>query len=55
MPRQQLAGWITTYAQALQRSAMRSAMITGGAALAVVLGAAHPDHCQVCGAPAATA
>src|SRR5580700_5021900 len=37
---QQLAGWITADAQAQQRSAMRSAMITGGAglgALALVL------------------
>ncbi len=34
---QQLAGWITTYAKALQRSAIRSAMITGGAALAVLI------------------
>lgn len=37
---QQLAGWITADAQALQRSAMRSALITGGAvlgALALVL------------------
>ena len=37
---QQLAGWITADAQALQRSAMRSAIITGGAglgALALVL------------------
>jgi signal transduction histidine kinase len=33
---QQLATWITAYAQALQRSAMRSATITGGAALAVI-------------------
>jgi signal transduction histidine kinase len=32
----QLASWITAYAQALQRSAMRSAIITGGAALAVI-------------------
>jgi signal transduction histidine kinase len=31
---QQLAGWITAYAQSLQRGAVRSAMITGGAALA---------------------
>jgi signal transduction histidine kinase len=31
---QQLAGWIAAYAQSLQRGAMRSAMITGGAALA---------------------
>jgi signal transduction histidine kinase len=31
---QQLAAWTTAYAQSLQRSAMRSAMITGGAALA---------------------
>jgi signal transduction histidine kinase len=39
---QQLGGWITADAQALQRSAMRSALITGGAALGalalVVLG-----------------
>jgi signal transduction histidine kinase len=37
---QQLAGWTTAYAQALQRSAMRSALIAGGAglgALALVL------------------
>jgi signal transduction histidine kinase len=34
---QQLAGWITAYARALQRNAMRSAMITGGAALAVLI------------------
>jgi hypothetical protein len=33
---QQLAAWITAYARALQRSAMRSAIITGGAALAVL-------------------
>ena len=33
---QQLADWITGYAQGLQRSAVRSAMITGGAALAVL-------------------
>jgi signal transduction histidine kinase len=33
---QQLAAWITTYAQSLQRSAMRSAIITGGVALAVL-------------------
>jgi signal transduction histidine kinase len=31
---QQLAAWITAYAQSLQRSAMRSAIITGAAALA---------------------
>jgi signal transduction histidine kinase len=31
---QQLTAWITAYAQSLQRSAMRSALITGGAALA---------------------
>jgi signal transduction histidine kinase len=31
---QQLAAWTTAYAQSLQRSATRSAMITGGAALA---------------------
>jgi len=34
---QQLAGWITTYAQALQQSATRSAIITGGAALAALI------------------
>jgi signal transduction histidine kinase len=33
---QQLAGWITAYAQTLQRSATRSAIITGSAALAVL-------------------
>src|SRR5229473_1784887 len=33
---QQLAAWITTYAQSLQRSTMRSAIITGGVALAVL-------------------
>jgi signal transduction histidine kinase len=33
---QQLTGWITSYAQAMQRRAMRTAMITGGAALAVL-------------------
>jgi signal transduction histidine kinase len=33
---QQLAGWITAYAGSLQQSAMRSAMITGGAALAAL-------------------
>ncbi len=33
---QQLATWITAYARALQRGAMRSAAITGGAALAVL-------------------
>ena len=33
---QQLTSWITAYARALQRSAMRSAIITGGAALAVL-------------------
>ena len=33
---QQLAAWITAYAQALHRSAIRSAIITGGAALAVL-------------------
>jgi signal transduction histidine kinase len=33
----QLAGWITAYAQAQQRSAMRSAMTTGGAALAALI------------------
>jgi signal transduction histidine kinase len=32
----QLATWITTYAQSLQRSMMRSAIITGGVALAVL-------------------
>src|SRR5579859_3633705 len=31
---QQLTGWITSYAQAQQRKAVRSAIITGGAALA---------------------
>jgi signal transduction histidine kinase len=31
---QQLARWITAYTQALQRSAIRSALVTGGAALA---------------------
>ena len=40
---QQLGGWITADAQALQRGAMRSAMVTGGAGLGalvlVVLGA----------------
>jgi signal transduction histidine kinase len=34
---QQLAAWITAYARALQRSAIRSAIITGGAALAVLI------------------
>jgi signal transduction histidine kinase len=34
---QQLARWITTYTQALQRSAVRSAVVTGGAALAVLI------------------
>jgi signal transduction histidine kinase len=33
---QQLAGWIRAFAQSLQRSAVRSARVTGGAALAVV-------------------
>jgi signal transduction histidine kinase len=33
---QQLTGWITSYAQAMQRRAMRTAMITGGAALAAL-------------------
>ncbi len=33
---QQLAEWITGYTQALQRSAMRSAIITGGAGLAAL-------------------
>jgi anti-sigma regulatory factor (Ser/Thr protein kinase) len=33
---QQLSAWITARAQALQRSAMRSVVITGGAALAVL-------------------
>jgi signal transduction histidine kinase len=33
----QLAGWITAYSQALQRSAARSAMITGGAALGALI------------------
>jgi signal transduction histidine kinase len=33
---QQLAAWITTYAQSLQRSTMRSAIITGGVALAIL-------------------
>jgi len=33
----QLAAWSTAYAQSLQRSAMRSAIITGGAALAGLL------------------
>ena len=32
----QLVAWITTYAQSLQRSTMRSAIITGGVALAVL-------------------
>jgi signal transduction histidine kinase len=34
---QQLATWITAYARALQRSAIRSAINTGGAALAVLI------------------
>jgi HAMP domain-containing protein len=34
---QQLAAWITAYAQSLRRSAGRSAMTTGGAALAVLI------------------
>jgi signal transduction histidine kinase len=34
---QQLATWITAYARSLQRSAMRSAVTTGGAALAVLI------------------
>ena len=34
---QQLAAWITAYTQALQHSAMQSAIITGGAALAVLI------------------
>src|SRR5450755_2536746 len=34
---QQLAAWITAYAQALQRNAMRSAIITAGAALAALI------------------
>jgi signal transduction histidine kinase len=34
---QQLAAWITTDAQSLQRSTMRSATITGGVALAVLI------------------
>ena len=34
---QQLATWTTAYARALQRGATRSAMITGGAALAILL------------------
>jgi signal transduction histidine kinase len=33
---QQLAAWTTGYAQSLQQSALRSAMITGGVALAVL-------------------
>jgi len=33
---QQLTAWITAYAQAMQRNAVRSAMITGGAGLAVL-------------------
>ena len=33
---QQLTDWITAYSQALQRNAMRSAMVTGGAALAAL-------------------
>ena len=34
---QQLAGWITAYARGLQRSAMRSAIITGGAGLGALI------------------
>jgi signal transduction histidine kinase len=34
---QQLAAWIAAYAQAQQRGAMRSALITGGAALAFLI------------------
>jgi signal transduction histidine kinase len=34
---QQLAGWITAYARALQRSAMRSAMVTGAAGLGALI------------------
>ena len=34
---QQLTDWITSYAQGLQRSAIRSAIITGGAALAALV------------------
>jgi signal transduction histidine kinase len=34
---QQLARWVSTYSQALQRSAVRSAMVTGGAALAILI------------------
>jgi signal transduction histidine kinase len=34
---QQLAGWVTAYARSLRQSAMRSAIITGGAALAVLV------------------
>ncbi len=33
---QQLTAWITAYAQAMQRNAVRSAMITGGAGLAAL-------------------
>jgi signal transduction histidine kinase len=33
---QQLTAWITAYAQSMQRNAIRSAMITGGAALAAL-------------------
>jgi signal transduction histidine kinase len=34
---QQLAGWVTAYAQSLQRSAMQSAITTGGAALGALI------------------
>jgi signal transduction histidine kinase len=34
---QQLARWVTTYSQARQRSAVRSAMVTGGAGLAALI------------------
>jgi signal transduction histidine kinase len=34
---QQLAGWVTAYAQSLQRNAIRSAMSTGGAALGALI------------------
>jgi len=34
---QQLTGWITAYAQAQQRNATRSAIVTGGAALAFLI------------------
>lgn len=34
---QQLAGWVTAYAQSQQRSAMQSAMSTGGAALGALI------------------